>query len=82
MSPHDEAELARLCAFDAHYRQSSCDGKVHFATRALALLSVRPMKRNFVKPYLCAFCSSWHVGTQWKRAPAKHVLIDRLMERS
>ena len=77
MSPSDEAELRMLCALDYHFRQSSCVGKVHFSTRALALLSVQPGKRGYVKPYQCVFCQSWHVGSQWKRFPAKRTLIDR-----
>lgn len=81
MSPSDESELRRLCALDNQFRQSSCVGKVPYATRALALLSIRPEKRNYVRPYLCKFCSSWHVGSQWKKDTPKRTLIEREMRR-
>ncbi len=73
MSPSDESELRRLCVIDIQFREASCVGKVLYANRSLALLSVRPWKRSFVNPYRCRFCNGWHVGTEWRSDQKKRM---------
>lgn len=49
-------------------RRNACTGKVRHATRGAARAAIASLVRKvqgpvgYINPYLCSFCSGWHIG--------------------
>lgn len=64
MTPAEFSELRYLAQRDMRSRQTRCTGKQRFENRSDALRAVSfHIKGLGARPYRCAHCAGWHVGT-------------------